>query len=135
MERIKKGCAVLLETKRFLPRARSAKPWNTPRASCQVWKCIWKTAGSKSTTTRSKNAIRPTALGKKNWLFIGEADAGDRGAILYTIIESCRRRGVEPFAYLKDVLTRLPQMTNKQVPELLPAVWGKPAGESLRKAS
>ena len=82
-----------------------------------------------------ENAIRPTALGKKNWLFIGEAAAGDRGAILYTIIESCRRRGVEPFAYLKDVLTRLPQMTNKQVPELLPAVWGKPAGESLRKAS
>jgi hypothetical protein len=82
-----------------------------------------------------ENAIRPTALGKKNWLFIGEANAGDRGAILYTIIESCRRRGVEPFAYLKDVLTRLPQMTNKQVPELLPAVWGKPAEESLRKAS
>jgi hypothetical protein len=82
-----------------------------------------------------ENAIRPTALGKKNWLFIGEADAGDRGAILYTIIESCRRRRVEPFAYLKDVLTRLPQMTNKQVPELLPAVWGKPAEESLRKAS
>jgi transposase len=88
----------------------------------------------KSTTTWSRS-IRPTALGKKNWLFIGEADAGDRSAILYTIIESCRRRGVEPFAYLKDVLTRLPQMTNKQVPELLPAVWAKPAEESLRKAS
>ena len=52
-----------------------------------------------------------------------------------SIIESCRRRGVEPFAYLKDVLTRLPQMTNKQVPQLLPAVWGKPGEESLRKAS
>jgi hypothetical protein len=42
---------------------------------------------------------------------------------------------VEPFAYLKDVLTRLPQMTNKQVPKRLPAVWAKPAEESLRKAS
>ena len=82
-----------------------------------------------------ENAIRPTALGKKNWLFIGEADAGDRGAILYTIIESCRRRGVEPFAYLKDVLTRLPRMTNKQVPELLPSAWGKSTQEPLRKAS
>ena len=56
-------------------------------------------------------------------------------AILYTIIESCRRRGVEPFAYLKDVLTRLPQMTNKQVAQLLPSVWGKPTEEPLRKAS
>jgi hypothetical protein len=44
-----------------------------------------------------ENAIGPTALGKKNWLFIGDARAGDRGAILYSIIESCRRRGVEPF--------------------------------------
>lgn len=72
-----------------------------------------------------ENAIRPTALGKKNWLFIGEAEAGDRGAILYTIIECCRRRGVDPYAYLKDVLTRLPCMTNHQIPEVTPAAWAK----------
>jgi transposase len=72
-----------------------------------------------------ENAIRPTALGKKNWLFIGEANAGDRSAILYTIIESCRRRGIEPYAYLREVLTRLPHMTNRQIPDIIPAVWGK----------
>ena len=55
-----------------------------------------------------ENAIRPTALGKKNWLFIGADTAGDRRAILYPVIESCRRRGLDPYAYLKDVLTRLP---------------------------
>ena len=44
-----------------------------------------------------ENAIRPTAIGKKNWLFIGEADAGQRSAILYTVIENCRRRGVDPY--------------------------------------
>ena len=53
-------------------------------------------------------AIRPTALGKKSWLFMGDADAGEWGAILYTVIESCRRRGINPYTYLKDVLTRLP---------------------------
>ena len=72
-----------------------------------------------------ENAIRPTAIGKKNWLFIGVAEAGDRSAIIYTIIECCRRRGVDPFAYLRDVLTRLPQMTNRQIPEVLPANWAK----------
>ncbi len=41
-----------------------------------------------------ENAIRPTAIGKKNWLFFGDADAGQRSAIIYTIIESCRRRGL-----------------------------------------
>ncbi len=70
-----------------------------------------------------ENAIRPTALGKKNWLFIGDADAGERGAILYTIIESCRRREIDPSAYLRDVLTRLPNMTNWQIKDVTPAAW------------
>ena len=74
---------------------------------------------------RVENAIRPTAVGKKNWLFMGEAGAGQRGAILYTVVESCRRRGLDPYAYLKDVLTRLPAMTNHQIPEVLPAAWAK----------
>jgi len=72
-----------------------------------------------------ENAIRPTAVGKKNWLFIGAADAGQRGAILYTIIESCRRRGIDPHAYLRAILTRLPTATNWQVKDLTPEAWSK----------
>jgi transposase len=74
---------------------------------------------------RIENAIRPTAIGKKNWLFIGDGQAGDRSAILYTIIESCRRRGLDPFAYLRDVFTRLPTTTNWQVSDLTPEAWAK----------
>jgi transposase len=70
-----------------------------------------------------ENAIRPTAIGKKNWLFIGEAHAGERSAILYTLIESCRRRDIDPYAYLRDVLTRLPLMTNRQIPQVIPSAW------------
>lgn len=72
-----------------------------------------------------ENAIRPTAVGKKNWLFVGDANAGQRGAILYTLIESCRRRGIDPHAYLRDVLTRLPSMTNWQIKDITPAAWAK----------
>ena len=72
-----------------------------------------------------ENAIRPTAIGKKNWLFVGAAEAGQRGAILYTIIESCRRRGIDPHAYLRDILTRLPTATNWQVKDLTPEAWAK----------
>ena len=72
-----------------------------------------------------ENAIRPSAIGKKNWLFIGNARAGDRSAILYTIIGSCRRRGLNPFAYLRGVFTRLPSMTNRQVKNLTPEAWAK----------
>ena len=77
-----------------------------------------------------ENAIRPTALGKKNWLFIGEAEAGDRGAILYTIIECCRRRALDPYSYLRDVLSRLPDMTNRQVPQMTPAAWAKATSQT-----
>lgn len=72
-----------------------------------------------------ENAIPPTALGKKNWLFIGEAGAGQRGAVIYTVIESCRKRGLDPYAYLRDVLTRLPTLTNHQISDITPAAWAK----------
>jgi transposase len=82
-----------------------------------------------------ENAIRPTALGKKNWLFIGAAHAGERGAIIYTIIESCRRRGIDPYAYLRDVLTRLPSMTTSQIKDVTPAAWAKAQRTALRPAA
>lgn len=72
-----------------------------------------------------ENAIRPTALGKKNWLFMGEAGAGQRGAIIYTVIESCRRRGIDPYAYLHDLFTKLPTLKMHQISDVTPAVWAK----------
>ena len=74
-------------------------------------------------TNLVENAIRPTALGKKNWLFFGDADAGERSAIIYSIIESCRRHGIEAYTYLLDVLTRLPFMTNRQIKDIVPKAW------------
>lgn len=71
-----------------------------------------------------ENAIRPSCIGKKNWLFIGHPDAGQRSAILYSLIVSCERHGKDPLAYLKDALTRLPRMTNQDdLGELLPSRW------------
>jgi transposase len=81
-----------------------------------------------------ENAIRPTAIGKKNWLFVGDADAGERSAIIYTVIESCRRRGLDPYAYLREVLTRLPHMTNRQIPEVTPEAWTKTRKTLQRQA-
>jgi transposase len=79
-----------------------------------------------------ENAIRPTAVGKKNWLFIGDAEAGQRGAILYTIVENCRRRGIDPYAYLREVLTKLPTLTNRQIKDVTPEAYAKALREKLR---
>jgi len=71
-----------------------------------------------------ENSIRPTKLGAKNWLFIGHPDAGDRSAIIYSLVVSCRRHGIDPLAYLRDVLTRLPAMTNRDdLRALTPSRW------------
>ena len=75
-----------------------------------------------------ENAIRPSAVGKKNWLFIGHPDAGQRTAVIYSLIISCQRHGKDPLAYLRDVLTRLPALTNQDdLKSLLPGSWEAPA--------
>lgn len=71
-----------------------------------------------------ENAIRPSAIGKKNWLFIGHPDAGQRSAIIYSIVVSCQRRKIDPLLYLRDVLRRLPAMTTRDnLDALTPANW------------
>jgi transposase len=70
-----------------------------------------------------ENAIRPTAVGRRRWLFIGHPDAGWRSAIIYSMIVSCRRRGINPQDYLTDVLGRLPSIKTSQIDSLLPANW------------
>jgi transposase len=72
-----------------------------------------------------ENDVRPSAVGKKRWLFIGHPDAGWRSAVIYTLIQSCRRYGINPQEYLTDVLARLPSTTSNQVRELLPDQWRK----------
>jgi transposase len=70
-----------------------------------------------------ENAIRPTAIGKKNHLFFGSECAGKQNAVIYSVIETCKKLGVQPADYLTDVLARLPELTNQQARELTPAKW------------
>jgi transposase len=82
-----------------------------------------------------ENAVRPTAIGRKNWLFIGADDAGWRSAVIYSIIESCRNYGIEPMAYMRDVLTRLPEMTNWEVKNITPRAVARSIAQERRDAS
>lgn len=65
--------------------------------------------------------IRGVAVGRKNWLFAGSDEGGKRAAVLYSIISTCALQGVEPWAYLTDVLQRLAQGENAEV--LTPRLW------------
>ena len=76
-------------------------------------------------TNLLENSIRPSALGKKNWLFVGHPEAGERSAVIYTLLGSCRRHGINPFDYLNDLFTRLPGAKITQIKEFTPAAWAK----------
>ncbi len=69
----------------------------------------------------------------KNWLFLGNEESGQKCAILYTIVENCRRLGINPKEYLTDVLTHLPAMKASEAASLIPANWLKArSGKPLR---
>ena len=70
-----------------------------------------------------ENQIRPIAIGRNNWLFAGSLRAGQRAAAVMSLVQSARMNGHDPYAYLKDVLTRLPTHKASRVEELLPHRW------------
>ena len=75
-------------------------------------------------STASQGAeMRPWALGRKNWLFAGSLKSGQRAAVIMSLIQSARLNGLDVYAYLSDVLKRLPTHKDKDIDELLPHVW------------
>jgi transposase len=123
--RIERVLAHLKKAGRYLPRSSMGKAIDYALANFPLLGVYLGDGRVEIDNNLVENSIRPTALGKKNWLFFGDAEAGQRSAILYTIIESCRRRGINPYEYLRDVLTRLPHATNWNVGELTPENWAK----------
>jgi transposase len=70
-----------------------------------------------------ENAIRPIALGRKNWLFAGSERAGERAAVIMGLLATAKANGHEPHAWLTDVLTRLPTTKDRDIGTLLPHTW------------
>jgi transposase len=70
-----------------------------------------------------ENQIRPWAPGRSNWLFAGSLRSGQRAAAIMSLIQSAKINGHDPYAYLKDVLARLPTQKNSAIEELLPHSW------------
>ena len=68
----------------------------------------------------AERAIRPLAIGRKNWLFAGSDTGGERAATIYTIIETAKLNGIDPEAYLRDIITRIADHPVKRIDELLP---------------
>lgn len=107
----------------LLPQSPLGKAVHYARNEWTPWTNFLKDGRLEIDNNLTENALRPACLGRRNWLFLGHPDAGWRSAVIYSLIASCRRRGIDPWEYLRDLFTRLPSLTNQEIDPLLPANW------------
>ena len=79
----------------------------------------------------AERAIRPLAIGRKNWLFFGSPDGGEAGAILFSLVQTCRGLGINPRVYLEDVMKRIMSHNSQKLYELLPDEWLKSRNQKI----
>ena len=73
----------------------------------------------------AERAVRPLAIGRKNWLFVGSEEGGEASATLFSLVQSCRALDINPKDYLEDVMRRLSDHPANKLHELLPDQWAK----------
>jgi transposase len=83
----------------------------------------------------AERQLRGVAVGRKNWLFAGSMPGAHRAALLYSLIQSCRLAGVEPFRYLRDVLLRVATHPHSRITELTPHGWAKTFGPNAQPSA
>jgi transposase len=71
----------------------------------------------------SERSVKPMVLSRRNWLFAGSEEGGRTAATIMSLIETCKRLNINPFAYMKDVLTRFPSAKTSQIDDFLPDRW------------
>lgn len=71
----------------------------------------------------SERSIKPMVLSRRNWLFAGSEEGGKTAATIMSIVETCKRQGINPVEYMKDVLTRFPSAKTSQIDDFLPDRW------------
>ncbi len=134
-KRQKEACPVILQFEKWMYETVTRSSQNS-----RIWKAISYTLPLLPRLSRYvndgrfciennlvENAIRPLALGRKNFLFCGNHDAAIRAAIVYSLVDSCKALDVDPREWMEDVLLRIPGNENNReaLRELLPDKWAK----------
>jgi transposase len=83
----------------------------------------------------AEREMKRIAIGRKNWLFVGSLKGGKTAAVLMSFTSTCHRLGIEPWAYLQDVLSRLPTTPAEQLGDLLPDRWQAPRQAKAAEAA
>jgi transposase len=125
VERLGKWFRIWQTSNKILPRSKFGEAVNYALWAWKTLNVFLEDGRVEIDNNLVENAIRPSAIGKKNWLFIGSETAGENSAILFTLVEECRRLNINPEAYLTMALSRLPGMNNQQVGDVTPAATAR----------
>ncbi|RWP93663.1 IS66 family transposase [Mesorhizobium sp.] len=96
------------------------------RYSLNRWKALCRFTEDgrlEMTNNAAERAIRPLTLGRRNWTFLGSDSGGERAAVFYTLIQTCKLNGINPEAYLADLIGRVSDHPANRIDELLPWNW------------
>lgn len=83
----------------------------------------------------AERMLRAQAIGRRNWTFLGSDRGGKTAAVLYSLTGTCRHHGIDPFAYLQNILGRLPSLPADQLDDLLPDIWFASHPAARRKSA
>ncbi len=119
------GKALMLLKSRYLPQSNLGKAINYAMGQWTDLQVYLYNGSIEIDNNLVENAIRPTKLGAKNWLFFGSKGSGKTSAILFSLIESAKRHGLNPYTYLLDLLNSLPAATNDEIAGFTPAAMAK----------
>lgn len=115
-----------LEAQTFLPKSLIGKAATYTRNQWTALRRYVEDGDLSIDNNLAERAVKPIAIGRKNWLFVGSPAADSRAAFLMSLVASCKANHVEPWAYLKDIFTRLPAIEDSaRLEELLPDRWLK----------
>ncbi len=108
-------------SKRFPKSKRTRSSYSSANAARRriTQRGIW----DRTSNNIAENALRIVALGRKNFLFVGNEDAGRNLATLQTIVATCNANGVNPKAYIKNILIRVQNTPSSEIDSLLPQNW------------
>jgi transposase len=110
-----------LDEQEFLPKSVIGKAATYTRNQWEALNRYIKDGDLSIDNNAAERAMKPVAIGRKNWLFVGSVPAGRRAAVLLSLVASCKRNQVEPWAWLRDVLTRIAR--GESVEQFLPDIW------------
>ena len=110
-----------LDDQEFLPKSLIGKAATYTRNQWEALNRYLEDGDLSIDTNAAARSMKPVAIGRKNWLFVGSPKAGNRAAILMSLIASCKANAVEPWAWLRSVLTNIPRGATLE--SLLPDTW------------